>query len=178
LLLTLFHLAIGQRKDESIHRPKPDEVVKGTIPSPDSLLFDISVQSFAMGRTTKFPLYFRLYKSGRLEYEVEQKSDSATGIAGVVYVKKETQLSASVVEELIRLAEEPDFLNAPGSYASLTPVRDASRSTIIVYSNSARGREKRIVIRDYNPRHPRAESSYPKSLVKLLGRVSELRPKD
>ena len=105
-----------------------------------------------------------------------QKTDSDAGNAKQVLVKKEIQLSEPTVKEFIRLAEEPDFLNARESYSSLVRAVDWSVVTTVVYSH--RGREKRIVIRNYRPLHPKAESFYPASLVKLLARVSELRPKE
>ena len=87
LLLTSFHFASAQRRDESNPRPKPDEVAKVAIPGPDSPLLEISVERYAMGRTSKGPLYFRLYESGRLEYEVRQKIDPGAGNAREVFVK-------------------------------------------------------------------------------------------
>lgn len=173
LLLTPSLLAFAQRRVESTPRPKSDLVAKVPTAAP---LLDISMTSSAMGRTSKQPLYFRLYESGRLEYEVWQKTDSDAGNAKQVLVKKEIQLSKPTVKEFIRLAEEPDFLNARDGYSSLVRALDWSVVTTVVYSH--RGREKRIAIRNYRPLHPKAESFYPKSLVKLLARVDELRAKD
>lgn len=104
-----------------------------------------------------------------------QKTDSDIGNVKQVLVKKEIQLSQPTVEEFIRLAEEPDFLNARESYSSLVRTVDWSVVTTLVYSHH--GRVKMIAIRNYRPQHPKAESFYPNALIKMLARVDDLRSK-
>lgn len=141
--------------------------LQGGASDPDPVLLDISQCGVGMA-PRKRPLYFRLYESGRLEYEIST--------VNYVVVRKEIQLSSAIVKELIRRAERPDFLGASGEYPQLRKMRDSGVVTSIVYTHQ--DREKMIVIRNYDPQHPRAKSYYPASLIRLLERVSELRSKD
>ena len=140
---------------------------------PDPVLLDISRRGIGMGPRRR-PLYFRLNEGGRLEYEVFSKTEP--GSPKYVLARKEIQLSEAVVKELIGLAERPDFLDASGEYPRLRIMKDSGIVTTIVYRRQ--GLEKKVVIVNYDPQHPRAESYYPASLRRLLARVDELRPKD
>ena len=146
--------------------------LQGGASDPDPVLLDISECGTGMA-PRKRPLYFRLYKSGRLEYEISSRIDPSS----LMYVvRKEIQLSRAIVKELIERAERRDFLGASGEYPQLRKMRDSGVVTSIVYTHQ--DREKMIVIRNYDPQHPRAKSYYPASLIRLLERVSELRSKD
>ena len=139
----------------------------------DPVLLDISQRSIGMG-ARELPLRFRLYDSGRLEYEVFSKTDP--GSTKYVLMRKELQLSAAIVKELIGLAEQPDFLGAPAQYPLLRRMKDSGIVTTVKYTRQ--GREKKILIKNYDPLHPRAKSYYSASLIRLLERTGELRPKD
>lgn len=69
-------------------------------------------------------LYFRLYESGRLEYDGYPNQDPPKITSRNVQItRKHAQLSEDDVNELISLASQPDFLNAKDEY--LPPVRYA-----------------------------------------------------
>ena len=131
------------------------------------------------GAGLTFPLkkqvYFRLYEDGRLEYETPPVFDPEAERASFDLVMNETWLEPAIVTELLRIADQPDFLAAPDSFKPLHTWADAAMVTALVYKHE--NKEKRIVITNYNPKHKEARKFYPASLQKLLQRVVELRPK-
>jgi hypothetical protein len=120
-------------------------------------------------------VYFRLYRSGRLEFEAPPKFDPEAGRANFELVKKTTQLTPDDVTELFRLTENRDFHRVAKEYHALETWVDAVMVTTIVYSGS--NLEKKIIITNYSPKHEKAIGYYPDSLRMLLQRVVLLRPK-
>src|SRR4030095_5889150 len=120
-------------------------------------------------------VYFRLYRSGRLELEAPPKFDPEAGRANFELVKKTSQLKSADVAELIKLAERPDLQKAAKEYHPLQTWVDAVMVSTIIYSKSSQ--EKKIVITNYSPKDEKAISYYTESLRMLLQRVVSLRPK-
>jgi hypothetical protein len=141
----------------------------------DQLILDITRQGGGLIFPASKQLYFRLYRSGRLEFEVPPKFDPEATRPNFELVKQETKLNARDVDDLIRLAEQPNLLAAASSYPALEEEIDAVMVTTVSYTY--RDRKKQIVITNYRPGHPKAASYYPSSLKNLLSRVVELRPK-
>lgn len=131
------------------------------------------------GTGLTFPLkrqvYFRMYEDGRLEYETPPVFDPEAKGPSFDLVMNQTRLGPTVVAELIRIAEQPDFLDAPDDFKPLRTWIDAVMVTTLIYRHE--NKEKRIAITNYNPKHKEARKVYPASLLKLLQRVVELRPK-
>lgn len=118
-------------------------------------------------------LSLRLYEDGRFEYDDYPEQGSAGGEFGHVAVtRKEASLSKDDVSGLVELAEQPDFQQAEESYPYPgPPLPDSIIKQTITYRQG--GREKKIVVFNYSPQHPKAH--YPASLMKLMAEVDELK---
>ena len=110
-------------------------------------------------------LFFRLYESGLVEYDALTRGG---------YVRRKSQVNAREVGELRGLLGDADFLAAKERYAMLEDMHDAILRTCVLAR--AGGGYKRILITNYMPGHEAASGYYPAPLVKLLERVSEVRP--
>lgn len=135
----------------------------GTTSKDKSGILEITLKGEGMILPGEEQVYFRLYKSGLLEYQTLPDMTMHKG-----------RISDQDAREIIQIAEQSDFLNSLEEYSALKKLRDATLTTTIIYTNN--GKSKRIVIRNYQHDHPQAESYYPLSLRKLLRRVVELRP--
>jgi hypothetical protein len=123
-------------------------------------------------------LNFRLYESGRFEYDDYPNQDPPrVTTRNVVITKKEAKLNTDEVKELINLAEQPDFLAAKENYPRLRPHVDDQWTTIIIFTHQ--GQRKRISAVDFWDmlHYPEDKAKYPTSMAKLLEKVRELKAK-
>lgn len=141
----------------------------------DQVVLDITRQGSGLIFPASKQVYFRLYRDGRLEFEVPPKFDPEAKQPSFELVKRETKIKTREVDELISLAEQSNLFAASSSYPALEKEIDAVMVTTISYVYG--DRKKQIVITNYRPGHPQADTYYPSSLKKLLSRVVELRPK-
>jgi hypothetical protein len=134
------------------------------VPAGVSLEVNLEGRGMVMPRGRK--MFFRLYESGLIEYDARTRSG---------YVRKKSRLSAREAGELRNLLGDPGFLAAKERYAMLEDMRDAIMRTCVI----ARAGDgyKRILITNYMPDHEAANGYYPAPLVKLLRRISEVRPR-
>jgi hypothetical protein len=139
------------------------------------VVLEITRKGAGMTFPLKKQVYFRLYEDGRLEYETPPVFSPEAERASFDLVMNQTRLEPAFVTELIRIAEQPDFLDAPSNFRPFHTWIDAAMLTTLVYKRE--NKEKRIVITNYNPKHEEAGKFYPASLQRLLQRVVELRPK-
>ena len=169
LFLLLVFMALSATTFSSYARP---QVAKSTV----QVILEISDYGAGMVNYQGHKLFCRLYTDGRLEYEVLPEFDPDAARPNFVLLKKQTWLSKDDVAKIRNLTEQPDFLQARDKYRQLHSHIDAVFVKTIIYRNH--NIEKRIQIRNYAPTDSRAASYYPVSLMKLLQRISELRPKD
>ena len=145
---------------------KPDEVVLEIITDASGMVYPKEGEI----------LDFRLYKSGRFEYDDYPNQDPPrVTTRNVIITKKDAKLSADDVKELINLAEQPDFLAAKENYPRLRPHVDDQWITKIIFTHQ--GRTKKISAGDFWDMlyYPEDRAKYPSSMVKLLERVKDLK---
>ena len=141
----------------------------------DDFLLEITRKGTGMIFPLKQQVYFRLYVSGRLEFEVPAEFNPDAERANWELVKRESQLSSESVKELVEIMERSCFSNAAASYPALESDIDAVMVTTVTYRHG--NHMKQIVVRNYRPEHPRGRDYYPACLRTLLQKVVELRPK-
>jgi hypothetical protein len=116
-------------------------------------------------------IHFRLFESGRSEYEKITKAKSESRWEAV---RHEVKLSAEDTQELINLAESPGFLNASEKYPELWSGIDATYIITISYNRNAH--RKQITLVNYVPDLvTKARNYYPESVTKLMKKVEEIR---
>lgn len=124
-------------------------------------------------------LDMRLYESGRFEYDdYPDYNPPHTRTGNISITRKEGGLNPEDVKELVSLASQPDFLSAKEHYPRMqSGVTDIVWNTTVRFTH--RGHVKEIYAEyfwtSYNSKEDR--SKYPPSMVKLLGRVEELKAK-
>lgn len=135
------------------------------------VVLEISTDCRGMTNPRGEVLDFRLYESGRVESGNYPPQDSYGFNLRYWFSRAHSQLSPAEVEELINLAEQPDFLAAQDEYPPLLHGTDSEFRTTIVFNHA--GRQKRIVVIDYlgDDGVSGAEARYPQSLLKLLQKV-------
>jgi hypothetical protein len=135
----------------------------GGVPAGVSLEVNIEGRGMISPRGRK--LFFRLYESGLVEYDALTRGG---------FVRKKSRLNSREAGELRALLGDADLLAAKERYAMLEDMHDAVLRTCLL----ARVGDgyKRILITNYMPAHEAAGWYYPAPLVKLLQRVSEVRP--
>jgi hypothetical protein len=144
--------------------------------SADPVILNVCNQGRGMTALPQLRLHFRLYQSGRVEYEVNPDYDPGAGEANHQLILKKTKIDAREVDEIIRLGQESDFQNAKSEYPRFQIWTDSGLETTIVFRNKTS--EKKILVNNYssydkdNPKH------YPPALLKMLRKIDELRPKD
>ncbi|HEX8746727.1 MAG TPA: hypothetical protein VF717_05960 [Pyrinomonadaceae bacterium] len=106
----------------------------------------------------------RVYSDGRYIFEALEYEKAKSGKLRKVITKSEKQLEPDEVAELISLAEQPDFLQAQSEYVTI--VQDNGSHTTITYSN--KGREKKVMVSNYNAGSSEAKAKIPASVMKLL----------
>lgn len=134
----------------------------------DALILNVCNQGSGMTALPSLRLYFRLYQSGRVEYEVSSDDNK--------FLLKKTKIDAKQVAEIIKLGKESDFQNAKSEYPRFQIWTDSGLETTIIFKNQTK--EKKIVVNNYSSFDKKNEKHYPSSLLKILQKVDELRPKD
>jgi hypothetical protein len=135
----------------------------------DAIILNICNQGRGMTALPSLRLYFRLYQSGRVEYEVSADYNKL--------VLKKTKIDAKEVAEIIKLGKESDFQNAKSEYPRFQIWTDSGLETTIIFKNQTQ-EEKKIVVNNYSSFDKENEKHYPSSLLKILQKIDELRPKD
>ena len=110
-------------------------------------------------------LYFRLHRSGRVEYETLMESGASHELRPVKY---EMQLKPRDRTEILRLIEDPGFLDAREYYKKVWPSVDASFITTIISSHK---QVKHIALENF---YSDLKNSYPEALVTLMRMIESL----
>jgi hypothetical protein len=136
--------------------------------SADTVILTVCNQGRGMTAIPPLRLYFRLYQSGRVEYEV---NDGNYGLK-----LRKTKIAAKEIAEIIKLGKESDFQKAKSEYPRFQIWTDSGLETTIVFKNE--NQEKKIVVNNYSSYDKENDKHYPSSLLKMLEKIDELRPKD
>ena len=132
----------------------------------NSVMFEVKLSGRGM---TSWPLipqvFFRLYDDGRIQYEARNERLMAS---------KKGRLEIKTIENLRRLINRADLVEAQPMYPMLESYKDALMRICVAYT--ANGRTHRILLINYMPDHPKANGYYPESLVELLRIVQDVRP--
>ena len=136
----------------------------------DRVLLEITEQVKGMAPYRGKYTQFRLYQGGRAEYETLERADSASEWRPV---KHEKQLGIEDYTEIIRLANNTDFLKARRNYPPLWSGVDVVYITTISFT--LKNSLKDITLINYSPDHPRAPKYYPTSVIKLMDKAKYLR---
>jgi hypothetical protein len=121
-------------------------------------------------------LYMRLFESGRFQYDSYPEQHPPDAVMGKVPITtKESAIDPAAVQEIIALAEQPDFQSAKSNYPGFQPHVDDRWVETIRYTY--RGHAKSIAAVNFwdMKYHPEERAEYPPSLVRLMERLSELR---
>lgn len=81
-----------------------------------------------------------------------------------IRLTQEKQLEPEEVAELVKLAEQPDFVNAKAEYV-VKIVQDSPAFFTITYRN--KGTEKKVRVANFNAGTPEERSKVPASVLKL-----------
>jgi hypothetical protein len=136
--------------------------------STDAVILTVCNQGRGMTAPPALRLYFRLYQSGRVEYEI--------GDGNYKLKLKTTKIDAKAVAEIIKLGQEADFQNAKSEYPRIRIWTDSRLETTIIFKNQMQ--EKKILVNNYSSYDKENAGHYPASLLKMLKKIDELRPKD
>lgn len=169
LVFALPAVVLSQRNEPTCAAPKDAD-------STDQVILNICHYGTGMVALPRARLHFRLYQSGRMEYEVSPKYDAQGGEANLRLLMKKAKVRAEDVAEIIRLGEQPDFQAAKDEYPVFRIWTDSGLKTTIVFIH--KGREKKIVVKNYRADDSQNSSRYPASLISLLAKADELRPKN
>jgi hypothetical protein len=117
-------------------------------------------------------LNFRLYQSGRLEYDkYPPQEQSPYSHLRYWFPRTHSYVTPTQVNELIALAEQPDFLGAEREYPAAQMGADSEFRTSVSFRHA--GHEKYVVVVDYyGDDGIGATQRYPQSLLALLSAVS------
>jgi len=111
-------------------------------------------------------LFIRVLDNGVVEYE------TYTG-KQIILRKKEPRPAA--VLEIRRLMEAKDLVDARQEYPLLEDFKDALMNTCVTYKQGEQ--YQHVLLINYTPMNPKAEGYYPPSLMKLLEKIEQIRPK-
>lgn len=114
-------------------------------------------------------LHFRLYQSGRVEYEKLTESEDSHQLRPI---KHEMQLSSKDREEMIQLIEAQDFLNAREFYKELWSGVDAVYKTSIASKNLKQNKE--IMLVNFIADDPKGKGYYPNSIISLMKKIEQV----
>ncbi len=119
-------------------------------------------------------LQFRLYQSGLLEYDKYPAQDQLSYLhLRYWFPRTHSYVTPTRVNELIALAEQPDFLGAEREYPAAQSGADSEFRTSISYTRASH--EKYLVVVDYYGDDGfGATRRYPPSLLALLRAVSAI----
>jgi hypothetical protein len=144
--------------------------------SGDEIVLTVCNHERGMAPLLQPRLYFRLHRSGRIEYEVMSSSESESDIENPKLSMKEAKITAGDVDEIIRLGQMEDFQAAAPTYPAYQMWDDSSMESALVFKYQ--GREKRIVVKNFSLYGDQHNGNYPASLLAMLRKVWELRPPD
>jgi hypothetical protein len=132
------------------------------------MVFEMVREGWAMGRVNA--TFLRLYKSGRVDYE-----EGSRKMGQETYRKEKTataRLGARKISELIKLANQPDFLNARSEYKAFSAGIDAGNSARVIYFRKP-GKQT-IELAPYFSRRGQSAEPLPPSLKEFMEKVSEI----
>jgi hypothetical protein len=144
--------------------------------SGDEIVLTVCNYEHGMAPLLQPRLYFRLHKSGRIEYEVDAGATEEISFENQKLSIKEAKVMANEVDEIIRLGQMEDFQAAAPSHPAYQIWNDSSMESTLVFKY--KGREKRIVVRNFSLVGEQKNVRYPASLLKMLKKVWTLRPPD
>ena len=149
----------------------------GTLYFRNPVVLEVTTHGYGMVYPSAEVLEMRVYENGRVEYDVYPPQEAAELKIRYWFPMQHSKLTSDEVNELMRLAEQPDFLSAQEQYGAGHQHIDDSWKTTIRFSY--RGREKRIVAINFwdITDRPEDSSKYPPSMVTLLKKVRALRVK-
>jgi hypothetical protein len=143
----------------------------------DEIVLTVCNYEHGMAPLMQPRLFFRLHKSGRIEYEVDDAGNSPeVGFENWKLKIKEARITANDVDEIIRLGQMEDFQNAAPNYPAYQIWNDSRMESTLVFKYG--GREKRIVVNNFSLVGDQKRVTYPTSLFKTLTKVWQLRPPD
>jgi hypothetical protein len=170
VLFLLPFAVIAQRENSvCLEQTKNDD-------SADAVILSVCNKASGMTGIPRLRLYFRLYQSGRVEYEINPGFNPQAGESNFKLILKNTKIDAKEVAEIVRLGTEPDFQNAKSEYPIFQIWTDSGLETTIIFKHQTA--EKKIVVNNYSSSDKKNEKHYPSSLLKMLQKIDELRPKD
>jgi len=120
-------------------------------------------------------LYFRLYGSGRIEYETPSPFDPEASKPNWDFILKTCYLSKEKAEELLELARKIDVGNLNSFYPPVGEALDAWMVTTVRFTTSKGPKE--ITLHNIRLNNKKTEEAYPPYLLKLLRLIEELRPR-
>jgi len=143
----------------------------------DEIILTVCNHTHGMAPLAQPRLYFRLYRSGRLEYEVSPSVDEITGIQDhYSLLMQTTQVEPKQVDEIIRLGKTADFQGASAVYPTYQIWTDSWLESKVAFS--LQGQAKTFVVNNFSPDDSRSNAHYPASVLEMLRKVWELRPPD
>src|ERR1043165_6523235 len=142
----------------------------------DEIVLTVCNYEHGMAPPLQPRLFFRLHKSGRIEYEIDAGNSSQVSLENWKLKIKEARITANDVDEIIRLGQMEDFQMAAPSYPVYQIWDDSRMESTLVFKYE--GREKRIVVNNFSLVGDQKRVTYPASLLKLLKKIWELRPPD
>lgn len=170
LILLLPVLACAQQPASVCTQPQPN------IAAGDEIILTVCHHTKGMAAIPQPRLYFRLHRSGRIEYEVNPEFDYVTGIVDHRLLMKEAKIDARDVEEIIRLGQAADFQTAAPVYPRYQMWTDSSLEATLTFTFA--GREKRVLVNNFSIQDTLNKTHYPPSLLAMLQKVHDLRPPD
>jgi hypothetical protein len=138
------------------------------------VIMEITTHGYGMVYPRAEILELRVYQNGRLEYDVYPPQEDEILNIHYWFPRRYSKLNSDDVNELIRLAEQPDFLAAQEQYEGSYPHVDDTWKTTIRFNH--RGGTKQIVAINFWD-SPDDAAKYPPSMITLLKKVSALRVK-
>jgi lipopolysaccharide assembly outer membrane protein LptD (OstA) len=132
--------------------------------------------TFGMAPVPQPRLHFRLYKDGRAELEINQRTSVWSRDENFALVTKKFKVDAGTVEEIVKLIGQQDFQNAKAVYPRFRIGYD-SRTETTVYFQSAGG-AKQILLNNFSVMDEENRKEYPPSLFALLRKIEELKGKN
>jgi hypothetical protein len=142
----------------------------------DPVVLSVCYYGTGMTALPRLRLHFRVRKSGVVEYEVNAPRNRQDANSYFRLQLKKARVTTANVAELIALGEQPDFQAAKDEYPVFRIWIDSGLKTTVVFIS--KGREKKILLNNYHVSDAQNQEHYPASLIRLLERVEELRPKD
>jgi hypothetical protein len=120
-----------------------------------------------------FPLYFRLYLSGRVEYQTYEWSKSEYKKELVTH---EFKIDKQETDGIIALLQHPRFLSARAVYPRLVTYEDSNEKQTISYYGQ--GQKKQVLVENYYGSNKKDSAYYPEPITKLMSKISDLTDRD